>query len=57
MPLNPKYDLVRPNNARLVFKYMMPTEHKPQNVPDGEANPGRWVYYDVDLNSVRAELA
>ena len=56
MALDPKYDLVRPNNAKMVFKYMEPTEHRPPNVPESEANPGRWVYYDVDLNAVRAEL-
>ena len=26
-------------------------------MPMGEANPGRWVFYDVDLDAVRAELA
>ena len=26
-------------------------------MPDSEANPGKWVFYDVDLDAVRAELA
>ena len=25
-------------------------------MPMSEANPGRWVFYDVDLDAVRAEL-
>ena len=26
-------------------------------MPDSVANPGKWVFYDVDLDAVRAELA
>ena len=53
--LNPNYNVTKPN--KLVFKYYKPTEHAPPNMPMGEANPGRWVFYDVDLDAVRAELA
>ena len=32
-------------------------EQHPPNVPEGVINSGRWVFYDVDLDAVRAELA
>ncbi len=43
----------KPKKNRLVFKYMKPVDRKiePQIEPD------TWVYYDVDLDAVRAELA
>ena len=53
--LYPNYNVDKPN--KLVFKYYQPTEHRPANIPDREANPGRWVFYDVDLDVVREELA
>lgn len=40
-----------------MFKYYKPAEVGPKHVPDSVENPGRWVYYDVDLDAVRAELA
>jgi hypothetical protein len=42
---------VKPN--KLVFKYHEPTEHEPQHPPQSVLNPGRWVFYDVDLDAVR----
>jgi hypothetical protein len=36
-----------------VFKYKVPVERKVESKPED----GRWVYYDVDLDAVRAELA
>ena len=53
--LYPNYNVNKPN--KLVFKYYQPTEQKPAHIPDSEANPGRWVFYDVDLDVVREELA
>ena len=53
--LNPNLDAIKPN--KLVFKYYQPTEHYPQNIPDKISNPGRWVYYNVDLDAVRAQVA
>ena len=47
--------MTKPN--KLVFKYYKPVEVGPQHVPEGKENPGRWVFYDVDLDAVRAELA
>ncbi len=41
----------KPQTNKLVFKYMPPTEVKPKE------EQGRWVFYDVDLDAVRAELA
>ena len=43
----------KPKKNRLVFKYKEPTERK-INV---DADEGKWVFYDVDLDAVRAELA
>ena len=51
----PNYNVNKPN--KLVFKYYQPTEQRPAHIPDSEANPGRWVFYDVDLDVVREELA
>ena len=53
--LYPNFNVNKPN--KLVFKYYQPTVQKPANIPDSEANPGRWVFYDVDLDVVREELA
>ena len=53
--LNPNYNFTKPN--KLVFKYYKPYDKKPPNIPASEADPGRWVFYDVDLDAVRAELA
>ena len=50
MDLNPE----KPRKNRLVFKYKLPTERK-KDVP--QKDEGRWVFYDVDLDAVRAELA
>mmetsp|Transcript_1685 Transcript_1685/g.2334 ORF Transcript_1685/g.2334 Transcript_1685/m.2334 type:complete len:405 (+) Transcript_1685:613-1827(+) len=53
--LNPNFNFTKPN--KLVFKYYKPVEQRPPNVPESEVNRGRWVFYDVDLDAVRAELA
>ena len=53
--MKPNYDFDKPN--KLVFKYFKPVEQHPPNLPDGVVNRGRWVFYDVDLDAVRAELA
>ena len=45
-----------PKKNRLIFKYMPKTEHGPVHMPDSVANPGRWRYYDVDLDAVREQL-
>lgn len=45
-----------PKKNRLIFKYMPKTEHGPAHMPDSVANPGRWRYYDVDLDAVREQL-
>lgn len=50
MDLNPE----KPRKNRLVFKYKLPTERK-KDVP--AKDEGRWVFYDVDLDAVRTELA
>jgi len=43
----------KPKRNRLVFKYMKPVERTVEGIKD----EGRWVFYDVDLDAVRAELA
>ena len=55
MDLYPNYNVTKPN--KLVFKYYQPAVVGPQHVPDATENPGKWVFYDVDLDAVRAELA
>ena len=40
-----------------MFKYHEPTDQQPPNVPNNIANPGRWVFYDVDLDAVKEQLA
>ena len=54
-PLEPNFNFTKPN--KLVFKYYKPTEQRPPNMPESQANPGQWVFYDIDLDAVRAELA
>lgn len=41
----------------MTFKYYEPTEIEPQHTPDKVKNPGKWKYYDVDLDAVRENLA
>ena len=53
--LYPNYNITKPN--KLVFKYYQPAEVGPRHAPEAVVRPGRWVYYDVDLDAVRAELA
>ena len=53
--LFPNIKLTKPN--KLVFKYYKPAEVGPEHTPDKVENPGRWVFYDVDLDAVRADLA
>jgi hypothetical protein len=43
----------KPKPNKLVFKYMKPVERTVEGVKD----EGKWVFYDVDLDAVRAELA
>ena len=43
----------KPKKNRLVFKYMKPVDRKIQP----QVEPDTWVYYNVDLDAVRAELA
>ncbi len=45
-----------PKKNRLIFKYMPKTDHQPAHMPDSVSNPGRWKYYDVDLDAVREQL-
>jgi hypothetical protein len=47
----------KPKKNRLTFKYYKKTEHFPANIPDKVLNPGTWVYYDVDLDAVKEQLA
>lgn len=42
---------------KLVFKYHEPTDHKPQHAPESVLKPGKWVFYDVDLDAVKEQLA
>jgi hypothetical protein len=48
----PKYTELETNVS--VPLYKEPTDHKPPNVPDNEVFPEHWLFYDGDLNKVRA---
>lgn len=42
----------------MTFKYFEPSKDLgPQHTPEKIKNPGRWRFYEVDLNSVREQLA
>lgn len=43
----------KPKKNRLVFKYMKPVERKFEK----ETEADTWIYYNIDLDAVRAELA
>ena len=54
--LYPNYDFDKPN--KLVFKYYEPSKDlAPEHTPEKDIFPGRWKYYDFDLNAVREEIA
>ena len=55
LDLYPNYNYNKWN--KLVFKYYKPADVGPTKMTDAQLNPGRWVYYDVNLDAVRAELA
>jgi len=56
IPLYPKYDAVLPNH--MAFTYYEPYEGKqPQHTPEKIRNPGRWRFYEVDLNTVKEQVA
>jgi len=49
--LFPNHNAVLPNH--MTFKYYEPSDVKPQHTPEKVKNPGRWKYYDIDLDVVR----
>jgi len=56
VPLYPNKDAILPR--KLTFKYFKPAENiGPKNIPERELKPGRWVYYDVDLNAIRESVS
>jgi hypothetical protein len=41
-----------------VFKYHEPsTDLEPKNIPESKLNPGKWRFYDFDLDVIREEVA
>jgi len=34
-----------------------PTEHGPAHLPDRDLYPERWNFYDVNLNTIKEDLA
>lgn len=42
---------------KLVFKYHEPTDQRPPHAPESVLYPGKWQFYDVDLDVVREQLA
>lgn len=56
VPLYPKYESILPNH--MTFKYYEPSKDiAPQHTPDKVKNPGRWKFYDVDLNAVKEQIS
>ena len=56
LDINPNYDFDKPN--KLVFKYYEPSKDlSPTHTPDKELYPGKWRFYDFDLDAVREEIA
>lgn len=42
----------------MTFKYYEPSKDiAPKHTPDKVKNPGRWKFYDVDLDAVKEQLA
>lgn len=52
--LFPNLKAILPNH--MTFKYYEPADVGPQHIPDKAKNPGRWRYYDLDLDSIRAQI-
>ena len=54
--LHPNYDFDKPN--KLVFKYFEPLQGLgPSNLTDAEIFPGKWKFYDFDLDAIRERVA
>ena len=53
--LHPNYDFDKPN--KLVFKYHEPLKGLgPAHTPEKELNPGKWIFYDYDLDAIREQV-
>jgi hypothetical protein len=56
LDINPHFDYNKPN--KMVFQYHEPSQGlEPAHTPDKKLYPGRWMYYDFDLDAVREEVA
>lgn len=54
--MNPNFDHDKPK--KLVFQYHEPSKDlSPAHTPESKLNPGKWRFYNYDLNVVREELA
>ena len=52
MPLYPNHDAILPNH--MTFKYYEPSKDiAPKHTPEKVKNPGKWRFYDVDLNAIK----
>ena len=51
----PSYAGIDANVAGPIYKE--PANVRPAHLPDSELFPEHWMYYDGDLNKVRAEIA
>lgn len=53
--LHPNYDYDKPN--KLVFKYHEPSKGlEPPHTPEKMLYPGKWRFYDYDLDVIREEV-
>lgn len=51
----PTYDAIDPKIAAPLYK--KPANVKPIHTPEKDLFPEHWLFYDGDLNKVRAEIA
>jgi hypothetical protein len=56
MPLFPNAKAILPNH--MTFKYFEPSKDiGPKNIPEKELNPGKWRYYDVNLDAIKEQVS
>lgn len=55
LDLHPNFDYDKPN--KLTFQYHEPSNVRPIHTPEKELNPGKWKFYDFDLDVIKEEVA
>ncbi|TNV82854.1 hypothetical protein FGO68_gene7211 [Halteria grandinella] len=55
LDIHPNFDYDKPNKGTHI--YHEPAQVGPQHTPDKVRNPGKWRFYDFDMNAIREEIA